>query len=108
MNCNNTNNDIKEYSLAMLGSSPPSIHAVLDTGTTGNYFSVNAPLQNIRPDPNPILVEQPDSSIITSTHIGDLPIPSLPPPAQIAHVIPALGDTLLILVGLLCDNGCEA
>ena len=99
---------LKEYSLAMLGSSLPSTHAVIDTGTTGNFFLVNAPLQNIQPDPNPISVEQPDSSIITSTHIRDLPIPSLTLPAQTAHIIPALGDTSLMLVGVLCDNGCEA
>ena len=90
MNCNNTNNEINEYLLAVLGSSPPSTHAVLNTSAAGNFFLVSAPLQNIQLDPHPITVEQPDNSTITSTHIGDLLIPSLPPPARIAHMLPAL------------------
>ena len=45
---------------------------------------------------------------MTSTHIGYLPIPQLPKEARIAHLFPALQDTCLISLGLLCDHGCQA
>ena len=41
-----------------------------------------------------------------STHVGDLDIPTLPPEAKIAHLVPDLQNHSLLGVGRLCDAGC--
>ena len=96
-------------STAALGSSPPEkLSAILDTGSSGHFFALRTPLQNIKPSQRPIQVELPDHRHMESTHEGDLPIPTLPPKARKAYLFPALQDTSLISIGQLCDAGCQA
>ena len=96
----------------MLGSAPPKTStpkkAILDSGCTGHFFSIKAPLINRRPTKRPLRVNLPDHDIMESTHEGELPIPTLPQEARRAHQFPALQDTSLCSVGQLCDAGCTA
>jgi hypothetical protein len=69
---------------------------------------VDSPLTDIHPTANPIHVELPDGSTITSTHTGILPLPNLPDNAIRAHIFPRLTSGSLISIGLLCDAGCTA
>ena len=55
---------------------------------------------------NPIAIRQPDGSIMTSTHEGELDIPQLPKKARRAHRVPNLANHSLISIGQLCDAGC--
>jgi hypothetical protein len=50
----------------------------------------------------------PDGCTITSSHITELNIPSLPPAARTAHIFPGLSNGSLISIGQLCDHGCTA
>ncbi len=45
---------------------------------------------------------------MVSTHTAELNLPALPPSAKQAHLFPALQDTCLVSIGMLCDAGCEA
>ena len=95
-------------SSAIVQSKNPKHPAVADTGSTGHYLSVNAPHKNKRPATSPVVVALPDHTTMKSTHVVDLPLPGLPPPACEAHLFPALGNTSLISIGQLCDHGCSA
>ena len=45
---------------------------------------------------------------MTSTHEGHLDIPTLPPAATLAHIVPEMTTHNLLSVGQLCDAGCTA
>ena len=92
-----------------LGSSPPSLSPIADTGTTAHFFAVDSPLlMNKQKTNSPLKVTLPDNSVITSTHTAELQLPSLPPEACRAHLFPSLGNTSLLSIGQLCDAGCTA
>ena len=86
---------------------PIHSNAYIDSGATSNYCPANAPITNKQPDHNPSVVELPDASHLTSTHIGHLPLDSLPSPATKVKVIPGLNKTL-VSVGQLVDNGVDS
>jgi len=94
-----------------LGPSPPthSHNAIADTGATGHFLSLSAPVANKRVTTTPISVVLPDGSTIHSTHTGHLLLShALPATATLAHIFPALGSTSLLSIGQLCDHGCTA
>jgi hypothetical protein len=68
----------------------------------------NSPfLSNVRPDPNPILVEMPNRTYATSTHIAEFNNPNMPMGARTIRLFPHLKEFLMAL-GIFCDNGCTA
>ncbi len=82
---------------------------VLDTGATGHFLAPPTTTDSIK-NTNPIQVTLPDNSTITSTHLTQLPLPTLqrlPTTATQAHVFPTLQNNLLS-IGKLCDHGCIA
>ena len=83
----------------------------MDSGITGNFIQVRAPVTNIvwvRKGKR-LVVAQPDGSLITSTHTCDLPLPSvLPDVCRQGHIFPSLHSGSLLSIGLLCDHGCIA
>jgi hypothetical protein len=90
-------------------SLPPSYQnndAILDSGTTGNYLTVDSAVTNIKPTPNGIQAKIPDGTILQATHQCELRLPNLPPKARVAHVFKEFHNPLLS-IALLCDNGCE-
>ena len=107
--CTNTINCDSQAKTTTL--SPPFLQpttAILDTGSTAHFFAIEAPLLNKQETQQPIHVELPDHSMITSTHTGELNLPQLPKAARQVHMFPSLGNTSLISVGQLCDCGCFA
>jgi hypothetical protein len=42
-----------------------------------------------------------------STHEAELDLPSLPLAARHVHIVPTLSTHSLLLIGQLCDAGCE-
>ena len=87
---------------------PPSTKAIADTGSTGNYLSLEASYYtDMKVADPPIEVILPDGSEIQSTHTALLNIPSLPIKAREAHLFPTLSSGSLISMGLFCDQGCE-
>jgi hypothetical protein len=99
-------------SLSALGPSPPipiPLPLIADTGSTGHFLALNtAGLHNTRPTTSPITVRFADDNTMSSTHMADLDLPSLPPAARVAHLFPALKGQSLLSVGQLCDAGCNA
>jgi hypothetical protein len=85
-------------------STPPPISIQLnaDTGATGTFICAKhaAALSNLRPAA--ITVHLPDGGTSTSTHVGQLPLPALPPAALEAHVFPDFSGSLLS-IGQICD-----
>ena len=59
---------------------------IADTGSTGHFINIHAPILNQRPANPGISVLLPDGSTITSTHTAILNIPMLPPTACEAHL----------------------
>ena len=87
-----------------LASTPPLI---ADTGCTSHFCTVDTPVINKRPTNNPLTIQNPNGSLMHSTHEADLDWPMLPPAARHVHIVPALGQFSLISMGQLCDAGCH-
>ena len=79
-----------------------------DSGATNHYISPNATdiLKNIHANTK-VTVTLPDSSIIRSTHSGQLQLLKLSEASKTAHILPALKDTSLLSLGQLADDGCQ-
>ena len=101
-------NSVKHVSHNAVGPPTNQCKAILDTGSTGHYFAVEAPLLHKQPTKSPIDVHLPDHTTMSSTMTALLPIPQLPLPAREVHIFPALGNTSLMSIGQLCDAGCQA
>jgi hypothetical protein len=67
---------------------------------------VTAAVINKRVTTKPIGIANPNGTIMYSTHIAELDLPSLPPAARLVHIVPALNATSLLSMGQLCDAGC--
>ena len=78
---------------------------IVDSGTTGNYISTEAPLLNVKPTttcPTVILL---DNNTITATHEGMLDMPNLTSKARIANVFHTLGKSLLSVASIYDADG---
>jgi hypothetical protein len=85
----------------------PKHIAIVDSGCTGNYLKVTAPVTNKKLALTPIHVTFPDGTSIQSTHTCELLLPQLPIAATKAHIIPGLATSSLLLVGQLVDANCS-
>jgi hypothetical protein len=96
----------------VLGPSPPipiPLPLIADTGSTGHFLAINTTgLLNTRPTTSSVTVRFAGDTTMSSTHMADLDLPSLPPAACVAHLFPALKGQSLLSVGQLCDAGCDA
>jgi hypothetical protein len=81
--------------------------AILDSGCTRNFLSATAPCNNKQEVHVLLSVNMPNGTTIQSSHTCDLLLADLPPQARKAHILPGLVHNSLILVGQLCDNGCN-
>ncbi len=68
----------------------PTNHAILDSGTTGNFIVVDAQYKNKQVASPGISVLIPDSSKITSSHMADLILPMIPHKAREGRIFSAL------------------
>jgi len=68
---------------------------------------VNTPVHNTTPSLHPISIQNPDGSVMQSTHDAELNIPGLPRAARIGHIVPALSTKPLLSIGQFCDTGCQ-
>ena len=80
---------------------------IADAGATGHFLMPQVPVKNIKATNNPLEIALPDGKIINSTHTCELDIPSLPPKARSAHIVPGLKHASLISIKILCDAGCR-
>jgi hypothetical protein len=80
---------------------------VADTGATGTFVVVNAPVVNKQLATKPIPVQVATGSVIYSTHTAELLIPSLPCAARLCHTLPNHTHPL-VSIGQLCDANCLA
>jgi hypothetical protein len=85
---------------------PPTL--IADSGCTSNYASLECPVINKRPTNNPIHVQNPNGSLMTSTHEAEFDLPMLRPEARRAHIIPELHNCSLLSIGQLTDAGYTA
>ena len=84
----------------------PSNTAMIDSGTTSHFLSVNAPILNKRPTNNPVTVVLPNGQTIKSSHDCDIVWTILPPNARSARILPRLANHSIISVVQLFDAGC--
>jgi hypothetical protein len=85
---------------------PPDSIAIADSGSTAHFCSVSAAVINRRPTTRPIGIANPNGTIMYSTHVAELDLPSLPLAARQVHIVPALTTSSLLSMGQLCDAGC--
>jgi hypothetical protein len=90
--------------VSALGPSPHM--TILDSGSTGHYFSAQTNLPNQLPTQTPISVRVANQQVITSTHTAELPLRGLPKEARKVHIFPSL-HTNLVGVTPLTQAGCE-
>ena len=98
-----------KINFAYNASLPPHIpnqDAILDSGTTGNYLTINSPVDNLTPTPNGVRAKIPDGTILEASHQCELRLPQLPAKARIGHIFTEFKNPLLS-VALLCDSDCE-
>jgi hypothetical protein len=80
--------------------------AILDSCAMSHFLTTSAPATNILPNAMPIIAHLPNGNQVHSTHTCMLDIPSLPPGARAAHIIPGLALQLLLSVVTMCNAGC--
>jgi hypothetical protein len=90
-----------DFTLTSTG--PPKL--VADTGATSTYISTNCPISNPQLAEEAIAIQNPNSAIMMSTHVGEIDLPMLRPAARRAHIVPDLHDCSLLSIGTLCDEG---
>ncbi len=83
---------------------PPAI-ITADSGCTSNYASLDCPVLNKRPTSKPIQVQNPNGSVMTSTHEAEFDLPMLRPEARRAHIVPQLHNCSLLSIDQLTDSG---
>jgi hypothetical protein len=66
---------------------------------TETYVSLDCPVINKRLTRNPIKIKIPNGSTIESTHVAEIDLPMLRPAAGKAHIVPALDNCSLLLLG---------
>ena len=81
--------------------------AVEDTGTTGNYLTLDLKCDNKQLAVIPLTIRTPNGEIITSTYTALLYKTDLTVEAQKAHIFPGINKALLS-IGTFCDHGCQA
>ena len=59
-------------------------YAIADTGTTGNYLAMEAPLDHQKPINNDPIVILPNDNTMQATHSGILNLPYLPYKEKVA------------------------
>jgi hypothetical protein len=107
MTCSNTTNVDNNYATTVVGP-PATTTAIADTGSTAHFFTIDSKhLINQKPALTPIAIRNPNGSIMYSTHIADLNIPSIPSGARHVHLVPELSSHSLLSMGQLCDAGCH-
>jgi hypothetical protein len=101
---------IKHYNhcLPYTGYTPNLKHtAIVDSGCTGHYLKVAAPVTNKKLAVTPIHVTLPDGASMQSTHTCEFLLPQLPIAATKAHIIPGLTTSSLLSVGQLVNVNCS-
>ena len=78
-----------------------------DTGTTGNYPTLDLPCENKQLAISPFFIRMPNREIITSTHMALLSKKYLPIESRKAHLFPGINKAFLS-IGNFFDNGCQA
>ena len=68
----------------VLSTSDPN--SIVDTGTTGQYLTLNAPCDNKQSTNDPIFICMPDGEILKSTYTALLKETKLPLKARVAHL----------------------
>jgi hypothetical protein len=79
--------------------------AIVDSGCTGHFLSVNAPCLNKVKSRTPVMVRLHNGATMESSHTAELDIPELNVAASKAHVFPVMANHSLLSVGQLCDEG---
>ena len=90
-----------------LPSTSPHSYHIADTDASTHFGNMNTPCHDRIPTDTGIAALLPNNSRLQSTHLGLLPIYSLPTSARTIHLFKQFREPLLS-IGVLCDHGCEA
>ncbi len=81
--------------------------AIHDSGTTSHFLTIDAPTVNIIPATVPIIARLPKGKWVQPTHTCTLDLPALPSGTRAVHIIPGLASHSLLLVMMICNEGCN-
>jgi len=76
-------------SLSAMPACPP-IMLIADSGSSGNYATLDLPVVNQRHTSCPVTIKLPNGEQILSTHEAELDLPMLLPAAPHVHLVPGL------------------
>ena len=71
---------------------------ILDSGASGHFLVLRAPVTNEKVAVSPIAVTLPDGDQVHSIHIADLDLPHLPAAARLCHIVRGLASYSLFSV----------
>jgi hypothetical protein len=80
--------------------------AIFDLGATSHFLTTSALATNILPTATPIIARFSNGNRVDPTHTCTLDIPSLPPGACAAHIIPGLALHSHLSIITMCYAGC--
>jgi hypothetical protein len=118
INDSNSNNDKTVITSNLTASQLPSrihpanamminpTHVIVDTGTTFLFVMEGTNCKNKHIAINPIIISLPDGKKVSSTHICNVTIPSLPF-TLIGHIVPEMMMASLLRICVLCKAGCQ-
>jgi len=72
--------------------------AILDLGATSHFLVTEAPMTNVQPSINPLIVRLPDGTQVRSTVTCILALPKLPEAAREGHIISGLASRSILSV----------
>ena len=77
--------------------------AIADGGATRNFILPTAPVKNIIPESNPLIITIAYGQQLKSTHMCELDVPGLPAEVIQSHSVPRSTDISLVSNKILVD-----
>jgi hypothetical protein len=109
-----TRNDVQGQQLLIINQclntvDPPPLlkpheTAIVDSGFTCHFLSVNVPCLNKVKSQNPLTVRLPNGTTMESSHTASLDKTELSKTAYIAHIFPGMANHSLFSVGQICNK----
>jgi len=89
------------------GPPTPIAHiAIADTRCMAQFFTIITPMHNKHIAKHPITIQNPDGTLMLSTHDAEFNIPGWPLAACLDHTVPALSNKQILSISQFCDVGC--
>ena len=80
---------------------------ITDAGATGNFLLPVTQVKHLKPSGKTLTINLPHGTQLKSTHTCEINVPWIPKADRIAHIVPVMAHTSLVLIKVLTDVGCK-